>query len=224
MTMGKRESILFFVRSYFDSVDKTIPCHLEEVCKFKIIKKKENIFNEGQAGNRAYFLASGMVKLFKTDAEGRQAAISFIKPGQIFGALVLWSEGRYPVSAAALEKIEILSFTTCEFDKMLQKDHGFALRMFKYFASRHKFYINSIKDLAVSTPRIRLLNYLDYLAETSGSRRFSLPVPKKQIALLLGITPETLSRLLHILAEERVIEMCGKNIKLRDFFGNESKL
>ena len=214
--MGKKESILFFVRSYFGSVDKKIPCHLEKICRFKIIKKKEIIFNEEQAGDTVYFLASGMVKLYKTDVDGREAVISFIKPGQIFGALVLWFEGRYPVSAVALEEIEILSFSTSEFDELLKTSHGFALQMFKYFASRHKFYINSIKDLAVSSPRIRLLNYLDYLAETSCSRNFSLPVPKKQIALLLGITPETLSRLLHMLAGERVIEMCGKNIKLHD--------
>lgn len=214
--MSKKESILFFVRSCFDSIDKKTPCHLEEVCRFKMIKKKEIIFNEGRAGNTAYFLASGMVKLFKTDVEGKEAAISFIKPGQIFGALVLLFEGHYPVSAVALEKIEILSFSTREFDEMLRKHPGFAIRMFKYFAARHKFYINSIKDLAVSSPCTRLLNYLNYLAETSGSRNFSLPVPKKEIALLLGITPETLSRLLHMLAGERVIEMCGKNIKLHD--------
>lgn len=214
--MGNKKSILFFARSYFGSIDKTMLCHLEKVCRFKIIKKKEIIFNEELTGNTAYFLVSGMVKLFKIDAEGREAAISFIKPGQIFGALILWSEGRYPVSAVALEKIEILSFTTREFDEMLQTSHEFALRMFKYFASRHKFYINSIKGLAVSSPRIRLLNYLDYLAETSGSKNFSLPVPKKQIALLLGITPETLSRLLNMLAGERAIKMSGKNIKLHD--------
>ncbi len=216
MKRGKKESILFFVRSYFGSVDKTMHCHLEEVCRFKIIKKKEIIFNEGQVGNTAYFLASGMVKLFKTNAEGREAAISFIKPGQIFGALVLWFEGCYPVNAVALEQIEVLSFTTCKFDEMLRKHHEFALQMFKHLASQHKFYINSIKDLAISTPRTRLLNYFDYLAENSGSKTFSLPVPKKQIALLLGITPETLSRLLHMLAGEGVIEMCGKNIKLHD--------
>ena len=201
--MGKKESILFFVRSYFGSVDKKISCHLEEVCRFKIIKKNEIIFNEEQAGNTVYFLASGMVKLFKIDVEGREAAIGFIKSGQIFGALVLWSEGCYPVSAVALERIEVLSFTTREFDEMLKTSHGFALRMFKYFASRHKFYINSIKNLAASSPRIRLLNYLDYLAETNSSRNFLLPVPKKQIALLLGITPETLSRLLNMLAGGR---------------------
>ena len=215
--MGKKESILFFTDFYFGSVDKKILCHLEEVCRFETIKKKEIVFNEEQTGKTVYFLASGMVKLFKTDVEGREAVISFIKPGQIFGALVLWSEGRYPVSAVALEKIELLSFSTIRFDEMLQKHHGFAIEMFKYLASRHKFYINSIKDLAVSSPRIRLLNYFDYLAETGGSRNFLLPAPKKQIALLLGITPETLSRLLHMLAREGLIEMYGKNIKLQDF-------
>ena len=73
------------MRSCFDSIDKKTPCHLEEVCRFKMIKKKEIIFNEGRAGNTAYFLASGMVKLFKTNVEGKEAAISFIKPGDVKG-------------------------------------------------------------------------------------------------------------------------------------------
>ncbi len=212
--MSKKESILFFANSYFGEIDKKTFCYLEEVCRFKIFKKKEIIFNEDQAGKKVYFLTSGIIKLYKTDIEGREVAISFIKAGQIFGALVLWFNGYYPVSAEALEEIEVLSFSTVEFDKMLQTHHRFAIEMLKYLALRQKFYINSIKDLAVSCPRTRLLNYFDYFAESSGSKNFSLPVPKKQIALLLGITPETLSRLLHMLAKEKVIEMNGKNIKL----------
>ena len=57
-------------------------------------------------------------------------------------------------------------------------------------------------------------NYLNYLAEQEHSRSFKFPVPKGEIALLLGITPETFSRMLRKLVDENIITIKGKGIHL----------
>jgi CRP/FNR family transcriptional regulator len=41
-----------------------------------------------------------------------------------------------------------------------------------------------------------------------------LPAPKREIAMLLGTTPETFSRLLKKLSDEEVIRVSGKSIQL----------
>ena len=214
--MGKKEAILFFVRSYFGSVEKKTPCHLEEVCRFKIIKKKEFLFHEAQAGSAVYFLASGKVKLFKTDAEGKEVILHFIESGELFAGLLLLSEGCYPFSAIALEQVELLAINHVELRKMILLSPEFSIRMIETLASRQKFFINNIKYLALSDPRTRFLSYLNYLAKQTGSNVVKLPAAKGDIALLLGITPETLSRLLRRLIDEGIISIHGKKIELHN--------
>ena len=70
--MDKNAAVSSFFYSYFGTVDKEIRCHLEKICYFTTRDKKEILFYEGQEGNNIYFLASGNVKLFRTDVEGKE--------------------------------------------------------------------------------------------------------------------------------------------------------
>lgn len=150
----------------------------------------------------------------KTDAEGKEVILHFIEPGELFAGLLLLSEGCYPFSAIALEQVELLAINHVELRKMICLSPVFSIRMIETLASRQKFFINNIKYLALSDPRTRFLSYLNYLAKQTGSHVVKLPAAKGDIALLLGITPETLSRLLRRLIDEGIISIHGKKIEL----------
>jgi CRP/FNR family transcriptional regulator len=55
---------------------------------------------------------------------------------------------------------------------------------------------------------------LRVLADKNKDNTITLPVNKGDIAILLGIAPETFSRLLKKLSEERIIRVEGKQIEL----------
>ena len=212
--MDKNSALSFLIESCFGEVDDRVRHDMEKITHFHARKKRELLFHEGEEGKFGYFLASGSIKLFKANMDGKEVAIKFVCPGEFFGWLVVLVEGRYPVNAICLEHVETLAIDINGVRGMLRDCPDFAMHMFQYIAGRQKVYLNSIKDLAICCPKERLLNYLNYLAEQENSLSFKLPVPKGEIALLLGITPETFSRMLRKLVDENIITIKGKEIHL----------
>ncbi|MCD4754345.1 MAG: cyclic nucleotide-binding domain-containing protein [Deltaproteobacteria bacterium] len=109
--MDRNSALSFLTESCFGEVDDRVRHDMEKITHFHARKKREFLFHEGEEGKFGYFLASGSIKLFKANMEGKEVAIKFVRPGEFFGWLVLLMEGRYPVSAICLEHVETL---TCE--------------------------------------------------------------------------------------------------------------
>ncbi len=212
--MNKRDALLFFLKKYFDEQSDEKISELGSLCQFGTIKRNTILFLEQQKGQAAYFLASGRIKLIRTNSEGKEVIATFITPGQLIAWFALMTEGIYPVSAVALQQSEYLSFNVRYLRKLVEMNPPFAGHLFDYVAKRQRFLLNSIKDLALSEPKKRFLNYLYHLHNQCDSTTIVLPEDKKQIALLLGVSPETLSRIFRRLIDEGHIDVKGKNIHL----------
>ncbi|PID77857.1 MAG: hypothetical protein CSB21_03350 [Deltaproteobacteria bacterium] len=213
--MNKKEALLFFIKKYLDPLqDNERINELSKFCHFGRIKRNNILFLEQEKGSSAYFLTSGRIKLIRTNKEGKEVIATFITPGQLIAWFALMTEGSYPVTAVALQESEYLAFDISHLRHLVEMNPHFASRLFEYVAKRQRFLLNSIKELALSEPKIRLLNYLEHLHQQCGSSTIALPDDKKQIALLLGVSPETLSRIFRKLIDESYIEVQGKNIRL----------
>jgi len=82
------------------------------------------------------------------------------------------------------------------------------------FAGKLKTLVKQIENLTLKGAGERLLSYLWDLSKEGQKFTFNLNISKSQIALLLGITPETLSRLIQKFKDEKILEIKGKKIKL----------
>ncbi len=212
--MEKDEAMALFARTYFGETDSGILSVLSRFCRLRHFSRNEFIFHQQQHGETAYFLATGSVKLFRINSSGKEVAITFVSVGQLIAWLALQFDDFYPVSAVCLKASTLLAFDVRHTENLLALSPQLTRRMLSYFARRHRSYLNSIQALALSEPKQRLVNYLNELSRQEGSETIRLPVAKKQIALLLGITPETLSRILRQLSDERFIAVQGRDIRL----------
>jgi len=81
-------------------------------------------------------------------------------------------------------------------------------------------HVRDLAELAMIPARTRLENLLRRLAHSRNVRlpdgRLHLPLTKKELASLLSITPEHLSRLFDQLATDKVISLNGQWIVLHD--------
>jgi CRP/FNR family transcriptional regulator len=48
------------------------------------------LFLEGETGSTKYLMAQGAVQLFKMSTEGKEVVIKLLRPGEIFGEVVLF--------------------------------------------------------------------------------------------------------------------------------------
>ena len=211
--MDKNSAILFFLRNFTGSDDEELRKKLYSICITKELKKKDILFFEGQEGNNVYFIINGQIKLYRTNDEGKEAIIHFVKQGDIFAEILFYFKNTYPVTAMAIENSIVLGIDSKKLFKLISEEPKIAMKLIGILAQRIKYFVNMVENLSLSDVRTRLLNYLNKLKK-SNSNVVYLPVSKGDLALLMGTTPETLSRIFKKLSDEKLLEVRGKEIKL----------
>ncbi|MCD6525478.1 MAG: Crp/Fnr family transcriptional regulator [Desulfuromonas sp.] len=221
--MEKKNAVKLFLQTFFGNSEDPRFSFIEQISRFENMNKKQLLFSEGDQGNEFYFLASGRIKLFRSTIDGKEAIIRFIGPGEYFAEILLQLKGRYPVSAVAIEPSELLAIDATRILNHIEQHPDIAMHFIGALSQRIKYLLGMIEQLTLADIRQRFLNYLQVLRDKSPTKRVELPAAKGEIALLLGTTPETFSRLLKKLANEEIIEVEGRTITLCEQ-ANEKKL
>ena len=212
--MERKKAIISFMNIFFDGQDEEIFSALEKITVLVKKDKKEMLFFEGDEGSSMYFLVSGSIKLFKINAEGKEAVIRFVEPCELFAEILLYMKNRYPVNAMAIQPSQLLAINAKQLFGFIKQKPEFAMKIIERLASRTKYLMKMIENLTLSDVRGKFLNYLRFMKRQSKEEDITLPVPKGELALLLGIAPETFSRLLKKLSKEKLISVKGRKIKI----------
>ena len=196
---------------FFNGISDRSIRSLAAICIPKRVQKRRLLFLEGEKGQSMYILAEGAVQLYKSAADGREIVIKTIRAGEIFGEVVLFEQGEYPVSAVALEKSLLLRLPRQQIDCLLITDSfrrdfiGMLMRKQRYLADRILYLTgHEVEE-----------RFFFFLQEQFGRREeYRISLSKKDIAAAIGTIPETFSRLLLRLKEEKKIRWEGENLHL----------
>lgn len=199
---------------YFRGLPDEILSKLLEISIPKYYKKDEFIFLEGEKAFGFYLIVEGTIKIFKESAKGKEVVIHIFGPGEIFAEIVLTGQDTYPASARALTDVELLYFPKKNLLALLRDKPELALQLLGLFAIRLRGLLHTIENLTFRDSRERLLHYIWELSDSGNKNEITLPLNKTQLALLLGITPETLSRLFQKLRDEGLLEIHRRKVTL----------
>jgi CRP/FNR family transcriptional regulator len=203
--------ILLRQNSLFKGLSDNNQKMLGRVCVLRTVRKKELLFHEGEKGDALYILSSGSIQLVKTSACGREVVVKTVEPGEAFAEVILFELDRYPVTAVALKKsvvyrilkLDIIGFLA---DPSFRKDFiAMLMRKMRYLADRILF-------LSAFDVEQRFFSFFE--DQYGRKSEYALGMARKDIAAAAGISPETLSRLLLRLKEEKKISMHGKLMRV----------
>lgn len=193
---------------------------IQLVTKSREYKKSELIFHEGDQSHRLYVVNKGVIKIFKTSAEGKEQIVRLLFPGDFFGEFALLHEKEHYASAEALENTVICFIQKSDFLTTLEQSSGMsyrfilALNQLLHQADEWMSML-SLMEIEQRLARVLLLFY-EKLNAKNG--KYMLPVPKRDIASLIGTTPETLSRRLLAFSNRQLILLHGrKEIEITNF-------
>ncbi len=178
------------------------------------LSKSQVLFNMGEESTHFYYLKSGRIKIARSTQQGMEKVLTIVHPGQLFAEAVMFLEhSKFPASAIALEACEVISFESRIFTTFLRESQDLSMAMFSNLTKRLHEQIIEIENLTMQNANYRLLNYIDRLlpAGDIASAQIEFPGPKATIASRLSITPETFSRALHALNEQKLIKLKGKS-------------
>ena len=196
--------------TFFQGLAPQSRAALAAVCRSRELRKRELLFREGDSGEGLFLLASGNIQLFKTAPTGEEIVIKIIKPGESFAEAVLFEANRYPVSAVALSACRLYVVLKQDIENLL--GHSDFRRDFITMLMRKQRYLTErIRQLSTQDVAERLLIFL---REQYGPRdQMQTTLSKKDIAAAIGVTPETLSRLIPRLKKEKKITWTGRTIR-----------
>ena len=197
--------------AFFKGLSDECRAELVQICRMRSVKKREYLFHEGDAGGSMFLLVGGNMQLHKNTEDGREVVIRVIKPGEVFAEVILFEKDRYPVSARAVANSDVLEFSREGIHRLLAEEE-FRRDFIAMLMAKQRFLTERIQELTTKDVEQR---FFIFLRNQYGERdRIKTPLSKKDIAAAIGTTPESLSRLIQRLTDERMINWKGREIHI----------
>lgn len=191
---------------------------LERTRKSLKTKKGKAIFQEGKAPIGAYYLFQGKVKLFTTDAQGREQIVHLAKPGDIMGYRALLGDDTFSCSASTLEDSEIWLIPKDTFFQFLDHNAVFSRIIIKLLTSELRHAEHHLAGLTRKPVKSRIAAVLLLLADTYGfntdGKTIAVSLTRDELAGLVGVATETTIRILNGMREEGLLATEGKKVRL----------
>jgi CRP/FNR family nitrogen fixation transcriptional regulator len=188
---------------------------LEQIGTRRSYAREEEIYADGDAADCWYKVVSGTVRISKLLADGRRHIAEFCFAGDYFG---LPPAGMRVFSAEAIGDVVVMRYPQRAADRLIDQDPRLARRLCDV----------TLRDLAHAQTRMLLLgrmtaaervaSFLLEISERRDARRaFDLPMSRMDIADYLGLTIETVCRVLSAMKRDGVIAIpTPHRIEIRD--------
>lgn len=214
------------IRTTFDKSEQSLTAFINEVKGYeelkklsdehrsKTYKKRETIFEEGEYPRYLYFIASGNVKVFKTNDDGKEYIIEVLKEGDFLGYVDLIKDENYTESAAALEETKLSLIPRDDFNKLMNANRDVTSQMIKMLASDVSEKEEQLLNLAYNSVRKRVATAVVYLSEKYDTLTFS--VLRDDLARIVGTAKESVIRMLTEFKEDGYLEIKDGKIIVKE--------
>jgi CRP/FNR family cyclic AMP-dependent transcriptional regulator len=168
------------------------------------------IYVEGEPAASVYILEQGWVKDTRMNREGREQAMMFLRPVDLFGDIGVFTDATYPGTTTALEVVEVWAIPAGTLIEQINQFPDLAVAIIHNLGKRVLHYINLVEDLSLRNVEARLANTLLRNAENLDGY---LVVPRQtwttfdEMAVRLGTVRDVLGRALKTLEAEALLKV-----------------
>ena len=186
----------------------------------KPLQPRESVFLSGEPFTSIYAVRSGSIKSFCIDADGREQVTGFYFPGELFGWDGLANE-HYQNTAIALETTSLCEIPYEKLDNLgnsIPSEQKYVMKLISREINADQQLIallagNSAQQKLASL----LLSISDRLVQQKlSSTRLWLPMSRGEIGNYLGLTVETVSRVLGHFQRKKYLAVNKKEIEILD--------
>ena len=197
ITVEVLSQLPFFAGLGEDDLLKIAP-HIHE----RTFSPGQMIVSEGEPCQAVYFVARGVVRLYRLSLEGREQVLAYLGPGESFN-LVPVLDGRPNLTTVdALTEVTLYTISCQRFHQIMRDHHEVALAVLERMAAEVRRLSDMVEGLALHTVRTRLARFL--LAQVEGTRH-----PKhwtqEEIAAHIGTVRDVVGRTLRAFADDGLI-------------------
>jgi CRP/FNR family transcriptional regulator, nitrogen oxide reductase regulator len=165
------------------------------------LPKDLRIFSQGDNGVRAHAVIEGGVRISQSGSDGAQVIIRFIGPGEMFGTVSLFTDGRYPADAITLAETLEASWSEAELLDLIHRHPRIGVNVIRIIGRRLQEVQERVRELATQRAERRVAHAVLRLAHQAGhssidGTAIEFPLRRKDVADIAGTTLHTASRIL----------------------------
>jgi CRP/FNR family transcriptional regulator len=202
---------------------------LDEIIERKRpLHKHDKLINAGDKFHSLYAVRSGSFKSYISDRNGVEQVTGFHFPGDIIGFDALKDEVHQSYSQA-LETAMVCELPYETLDRVSNLFPKLRQQIMRFMSSEIKHDHDLIMLLSKRSAEERLLHFIQHLSQRFDERgysakQFNLTMTRNEIGNYLGLTVETISRLLTRFQKENLIKVDGKLITIVNFDGLKQRV
>ena len=186
----------------------------------KPIQKSQIMFKAGDPLRSLYAIRSGTIKTYTISETGEEQITSYHLPGDLVGFDAI-TDMRHPSFAQALETAMVCEIPFEILDDLAGKMPKLRQQIMRLMSSEIKNDQAMILLLSKMNAEERLAAFINnlslrYSARGFSSKEFGLTMTRGDIANYLGLTVETISRLLGRFKKSGILSVQGKFITITD--------
>ncbi|WP_066961377.1 fumarate/nitrate reduction transcriptional regulator Fnr [Microbulbifer sp. Q7] len=195
---------------------------LEQVTRKKrVVRAGETLFRAGDPFASLYAIRSGSFKSAVIGADGDTQVTHFALPGELLG-LDAYSGGSHPGFAEALEDSSVCVLPFTQLEALAQQVPALQKQIYSIFSEELKQENEALLLLGKRSADSRLAALLVNISSRYSRRGYSasefvLSMPRMDIANYLGLTAETVSRLISRFQKQGLIQVQGRSVTILDF-------
>jgi CRP/FNR family transcriptional regulator len=171
---------------------------------------------EGQPSQELYFVVEGVVKVFKTSADGKEQIFGIIRPGESFNDVPVLDDGANIFSAEAMGAVLLYGIKKKDMRAVIRENPQVAINVVQVLSRRVQELVSLVEDLSFRHVNSRvaklLLGYTGRGPETGDKPRLT----QQEMASMIGTAREMVGRSLKTLETAGAIKIERNRIVITD--------
>lgn len=188
----------------------------------RFYKKGDVIFSEGESLNGVFCVRSGVCKLTKLSANGKDHTVKLLGKGELIGQRSVISDERTNLRAVAINDIELCFVPKEQVLSNIHDNKDFSFDVLKSMALDLRAAEDDLITMAQKSVKQRMAESLIYVEKTFGTDAkgfLNVALSREDYAGIVGTATESAIRILSQFKKEGLISTTGKQIKILDSEG-----
>ncbi len=175
------------------------PEALDQLCryaKYSTLKRGTTIVSRGDPGNSLIVVISGTVKISISSADGRNAILNFIGPGEITGEVAVLDGLARTADAIANTNCEIYVIDRRDFIPFVRSQPALAMKLVELLCARLRWTSDQVEEVILQDLPGRLASALLRLTEKHklAPAGRTIAITQQEISEMVGMTRESINK------------------------------
>ncbi len=184
------------------------------------LDKGEILYHSHDAFDAVYAIRSGMLKLYSNQEDGTEVIHGFYFPGDVVGFDGI-ETGVYQLNVEAIESSTLCEIPYNQLQSLSMEVPNLSMHLYHVLSKKMNDSYYQAQLLAIKSAEQRLANFLYHTAERVRARgfdefKFHLPILHREVANYIGLTPETVSRLLTQFHKKGIVTWKKRQVTMHD--------